>query len=149
MPNHVHLVLVPSTSESLSRSVSELHRSYTQKVNRRNGWTGCLWQGRYFSFPMDEHQLLRAVRYVLLNPVRAGLVENARDWPYSSVRCHINNRSDGIVDPEPLAQRVDNWSAFLAEDVSPEEASQIRFHQRTGRPLGDRNDMKRLTTSAE
>jgi len=48
MPNHVHLILMPSTADSLTRAVSELHRTYTQTVNRNHKWTGCLWQGRYW-----------------------------------------------------------------------------------------------------
>jgi putative transposase len=62
MPNHVHLILVPSTVDSLTPAIAELHRTYTWDVNRRHGWTGCLWQGRYFSFPMDEQHLLGAAR---------------------------------------------------------------------------------------
>jgi putative transposase len=136
MPNHVHLILVPPTADSLTRAVSELHRSYTAAINRRHGWTGCLWQGRYHSFPMDERHLLRAARYLLLNPVRAGLTKRAVDWPFSSAHCHVEGRSNSIVDVEPLAARVDDWDEFLATDVAPEELELLRHHQRTGRPLG-------------
>lgn len=73
MPNHVHLVLVPENAQGLHRAVSGAHRRYTCHVNGREGWTGHLWQGRFASFVMDEAYLLAAVRYIELNPVRAGL----------------------------------------------------------------------------
>ena len=144
MPNHVHLILVPSDSECLTRAVSELHRRYTRRVNRREGWTGCLWQGRYFSFPMDERHLISAVKYVLLNPVRAGLVEQPVDWPYSSCRCHLHGDRDPVVDPAPLARRISDWPCLLSSGLSDSEAEKLRLHQRTGRPLGDQEFLGRL-----
>jgi putative transposase len=148
MPNHVHLILVPSTVDSLTPAIAELHRTYTWDVNRRHGWTGCLWQGRYFSFPMDEQHLLGAARYALLNPVRAGLSASPTDWPYSSAQCHARGQSDGIVNVGPLAKRVGSWQEFLAEDVTREERDRLRLHQRTGRPLGDHKFLLRLQTRA-
>ena len=75
MPNHVHLIVVPQSAESLRRAIGEAHRRYTRWINFREGWRGHLWQGRFASFVMDEDHLLTAARYVELNPVRAGLVQ--------------------------------------------------------------------------
>ena len=75
MPNHVHMILVPSDEDGLRRTLAEAHRNYTTRINRRNGWTGHLWQGRFGAVLMDEEHLIDAVSYVSLNPVRAGLVE--------------------------------------------------------------------------
>ena len=75
MPNHVHLIVVPQSAESLRRAIGEAHRRYTRRINFREGWRGHLWQGRFASFVMDEDHLLTAARYVELNPVRAGLVQ--------------------------------------------------------------------------
>ena len=86
MPNHVHVVAVPQTIEGLGRAVGEAHRRYTRHINFREGWRGYLWQGRFASFVMDEDHLLRAMRYVELNPVRAGLVSAPDRWPWSSAR---------------------------------------------------------------
>jgi putative transposase len=88
--------------------------------------------------------LLRSARYVLLNPVRAGLVDSSIDWPYSSARFHATGLSDGIVNLEPLAARVSDWEEFLAEDVGAEERKRLRLHQRTGRPLGSDEFLRRL-----
>ena len=75
MPDHVHLIVVPQSAESLRRAIGEAHRWYTRWINFREGWRGHLWQGRFASFVMDEDHLLTAARYVELNPVRAGLVQ--------------------------------------------------------------------------
>jgi putative transposase len=79
MPNHVHLILVPHTSEALARALGETHRQYTGFVNARARWTGHLFQGRFASVVMDEAYLMLAARYVALNPVRARLVERPQD----------------------------------------------------------------------
>ena len=70
MPNHVHLIVVPQSAESLRRAIGEAHRRYTRRINFREGWRGHLWQGRFASFVMDEDHLLTAARYVELNPMR-------------------------------------------------------------------------------
>src|SRR5271165_6409366 len=75
MPNHVHLIVVLQSIESLRRAIGEAHRRYTRWINFREGWRGHLWQGRFASFVMDEDHLLTAARYVELNPVRAGSVQ--------------------------------------------------------------------------
>jgi len=73
MPNHVHLILVPSDERGLRAALAEAHRRYSRRVNFREGWRGYLWQGRFASVPMDGAHTLAAARYVELNPVRAGL----------------------------------------------------------------------------
>ena len=74
MPNHTHLVAVPSSEDGLRRAIGEAHRRYSRRINFREKWRGYLWQGRFASFVMDEPYLLAAARYVELNPVRAKLV---------------------------------------------------------------------------
>src|SRR3954469_23445629 len=97
MPNHVHLILVPSDADGLRAALGEAHRRYPRHVNFRENWRGFLWQGRFASFPMDEAYLLACARYVELNPVRARLARRARDWPWSSARAHIGGKDDGLV----------------------------------------------------
>src|SRR3954470_1462160 len=73
MPNHVHMILVPSELDGLRATLAETHRRYTTFINTRLGERGHLWQGRFSSVAMDEAHLVSAVRYISLNPVRAGL----------------------------------------------------------------------------
>jgi len=137
LPNHVHLIAVPPAAGSLARGVGEAHRRYTTIVNRREGWTGCLWQGRFASFAMDEPHLYAATRYVLMNPVRAGLADRAVDWPYSSARAHLGLGEDDLVDVGGLAGRISDWSALLSNSPSWSERSRLRRHESSGVPLGD------------
>jgi putative transposase len=136
MPNHVHLILAPPSRAALVRAVAETHRRYTLAVNRREGWKGYLWQGRFASFPMDETHVIRAARYILLNPVVAGLARTAGSWPHSSAAAHLGRRPDGLATLEPLAHRVPDWRSYLALGCERAEAQEIESHQRTGRPLG-------------
>jgi putative transposase len=136
MPNHVHLILVPSRADGLRAALGEAHRRYTRLVNFREGWRGYLWQGRFASFPMDERHLLACARYVELNPVRAGLATAAGDWPWSSGPAHLSGRDDGLVQVKPLLELVPDWRNFLAAGLGADEREAIRAAERTGRPLG-------------
>lgn len=136
MPNHVHLILIPSTDDGLRVALAEAHRRYSRRVNFREGWRGYLWQGRFASVPMDEAHLLACARYVELNPVRAGLVARAEDWPWSSARAHLSGQDDGLVRMQPLLGQVGDWAAFLDAGLTGAEREAIRAGERTGRPLG-------------
>ena len=109
MPNHVHLIVVPETEDSLNRAIGEAHRRYTRYINFRKGWSGCLWQGRFASYPMDEPHLLMAARYVELNPVCAGLAVRPEEYPWSSARAHFSGENDQLVVTSPLLERVSDW----------------------------------------
>jgi REP element-mobilizing transposase RayT len=97
MPNHVHLILIPSTVEGLAQAVAEIHRRYTRMINFRQGWRGHLCQGRFASFVMSEKHLMGATRYVERNPVKANLVARAEDWPWSSAAAHCAACDEGEV----------------------------------------------------
>lgn len=84
MPNHVHIVAVPSDEDGLRWTFRNVNRHYTGYINARLRVTGHLWQGRFSSVAMDEAHLVTALRYVALNPVRARLVARADDWPWSA-----------------------------------------------------------------
>jgi putative transposase len=141
MPNHVHLILTPEDADGLRAALAEAHRRYARRVNAAHGWTGYLFQGRFASYPMDGAHLLAAIRYVELNPVRAGLARRAQDWRWSSARAHVTGRPDGLTDLPALAGVHRNWRAMLvhgleAGDMSEAEAAAIEAHIRTGRPRG-------------
>src|ERR1700728_3040832 len=74
MPNHVHLILVPSDPDGLHRALAAVHRRYAGVIHARRRRTGHFWQGRFGAVGMDEEELTEALRYVSLNPVRARLV---------------------------------------------------------------------------
>jgi len=145
MPNHVHLIVVPPEGEALARGIGEVHRRYTRHVNFRKGWRGYLWQGRFGSCPMDAAHTLAAARYIERNPVRAGLVKRAWQWPWSSAAGHVSGRGDALVKPGgPLVAQVNDWRRFLAAEEDAEEVERLRRHLRTGRPLGNPAFIARL-----
>ena len=138
MPNHVHLIAVPSDETGLARAIGETHRRYTNFINARGRWTGHLFQRRYGSVVMDEDHLMTGVRYVSLNPVRARLVVRAEDWPWSSVRAHLAGCDDGLVIVKPVLDRVGNFAVLLASDGNDDVAfSALRQSERSGRPLAN------------
>ncbi|MBI5870656.1 MAG: transposase [Actinobacteria bacterium] len=149
MPNHVHFVAVPETTSGFSVVFRETHRRYSLRINRRNSWQGYLWQGRFFSFPMDDSHLLQAARYIELNPVRAGLVGRPEEYPWSSAAANIQNRADRLVARPSLPLIVaGDWSRFLdaeaENDIPLELAGILRKHERTGRPLGGDSFIQQL-----
>jgi putative transposase len=138
MTNHIHLVAEPMGERSLARALGHGHGKYAQWVNARYGLSGHLWQGRFFSAAMDEEHLWQAVRYVELNPVRAGLVADARDWLWSSARAHISGQLDELLSPGgPLVGLSEDWGSWLRRGVDEKTMQRIRLSTHTGRPCGD------------
>ncbi len=85
MPNHVHVVASWPPGWRLGDSVRTWKAYSSAMINRRNGATGAFWARDYFDrFIRDQHQLSRTVAYVEDNPVKAGLVQTAQDWRFSS-----------------------------------------------------------------
>src|SRR5438477_12199367 len=116
MANHVHLVAVPSAADGLERMLKPLHSRYAQRINRLRGWKGHVWQGRFFSSALDERHMWAAIRYVERNPVRAGLVQRAEEYAWSSAPAHAGLRADAILTLSPawraVFARVGAWSAW-------------------------------------
>ncbi|MGH6614815.1 transposase [Sphingomonas sp.] len=139
MPNHVHIIAVPSDEDGLRRTFRYVHRHYTGYINARMRVTGHLWQGRFSSVAMDEAHLVSALRYVALNPVRAKLTERAQDWRWSSATAHIAGKSDRFVDIAPALERVGDFATFLgaAFDDAINYAA-LRKAESVGRPVGSK-----------
>lgn len=87
LPNHFHLVLELADQTALSQFMQWLLTSHVRRYHKHYGSSGHIWQGRFKSFPVqrDEH-LMTVLRYVLQNPVRAGLSDTVHEWPWSSAR---------------------------------------------------------------
>jgi putative transposase len=150
MPNHVHLILVPATAEGLAKALGESHRRYTRLVNFRESWRGYLWQGRFGSVVMDEPHLLAAARYVEMNPVRAHLAARPEDWPWSSAAAHVGAKPDALAQSAWLTERtagwVCSWGEYLMQNDGRDVAPAMRRHESTGRPLGDKSFVERVST---
>jgi putative transposase len=148
MPNHVHLILVPSDPDGLRRALAPVHRRYAGHIHLRHQRTGHFWQGRFGAVVMDEEHLAAALRYIALNPIRAGLAERPQDWRWSSVHAHLSARADGITTLEPVLSRFPDFASFIEAAPDPAFLMRLRQAETIGRPLGDEaflDGLERLT----
>jgi putative transposase len=151
MDNHVHLIVVPATEHALEQVIGPLHSKYARRVNRLKSWKGHLWQGRYFSSPLDDAYLWAAVRYVERNPVRAGLVAKAEDYPWSSAQAHCGLRIDAVLDGGRRWVAdfgIRDWSAWLAGDDEPAKLEVLRQHVVRRLPCGKEGFVAELERQA-
>lgn len=136
MTNHVHLIVVPKDENSLARAIGETHRLYTRKINFQQKTRGYLFQGRFYSTPLDDKYLISCLRYVEQNPVRANMVKQAWDYPYSSARYRV-----GIVDSNEILtaydtiEAIEDYKDFITSEIK--DIEMIREKTRTGRPCGE------------
>ena len=145
MTNHVHLIVVPEEEQSLSRALRDAHTVYAMRFNRRTKLSGHVWQGRFYSCPLDDAHLWAAVRYVERNPVRAGLVERAEEYRWSSAPAHCGLRHDGILAKGfPPEGAIEDWRAWLREEEDEGLLEAIRRHTTTGRPCGSPGFVERV-----
>ncbi|MCD6217263.1 transposase [bacterium] len=146
MTNHIHIVGIPRNENSMGRTLQIVNMCHTQSVNRAHGWEGHLWHSRYFSTALDESHLWLAVRYVEQNPVRAGMVMRAWDYPWSSAACHCGLRSDPLlVQNHEYSGIFEDWSDLLDEIPEKEEIEKLRNRTRTGIPCGDDKFIKKVS----
>lgn len=148
MTNHIHLIAVPVTEAGLQSVLKPLHMRYAQRINRARGWKGHLWQGRYFSSPLDDAYLWAAVRYVERNPVRAGMVRKAEAYRWSSAAAHCGGAQDDLLNPDSDWSKqfaaIKDWSAWLAEGDEAEELRILRRNVEKGLPCGSESFVHEL-----
>ncbi len=148
MGNHVHLIVVPRTQSSIAKVMQVMQMRYTQMVNARLDWTGHLWQGRFYSTALDEPHLWAAVRYVELNPVRAGLVSRASDYPWSSAAFHLGLKPDRLIRSETeWGGPVEGWAEALSSPEDEQTLALIRARTHTGFPCGSENFLSRMSAA--
>jgi putative transposase len=144
MPNHVHMILLPSDADGLRRALAPVHRRYAGHVHARERRTGHFWQGRFGAVAMDEDHLRAALAYIALNPVRARLTRRPEDWPWSSVHAHLSGRGDGLTAVAPVLQRYPRFADLI--ERAPDEAAfaRLRRAEAIGRPAGDERFLAEL-----
>jgi len=151
MSNHVHLVMVPRQANALAKALKHVHGRYAAYWNATHCSSGHVWQGRYYSCPLDQPHLWQALRYTELNPVRAGLVAAAESWAWSSAAVHCATANEeGWLTMQPWAQQWNacSWRDYLKAGAPESEAQSVRQCTHTGRPLGSEefvSEMERKT----
>ncbi len=121
MSNHVHFIVVPHTPDGLARFFNTTHMRYSQYKNKDCKRKGHLWQGRFYSSVLDGIHLLRAVRYVEQNPVRARIVKRPGDYIWSSAREHLGMERAPVLKTAGAHEmlnigRKEDWNIFLGQE---------------------------------
>lgn len=107
MTNHIHLLASPGKEDSVPKALQSLGRRYVQYFNFRYRRSGTLWEGRYRATVVDaENYLFECMRYIELNPVRAGMVRHPRDYPWSSYLTNGEGQPDSLIAPHVLYRRL-------------------------------------------
>jgi putative transposase len=145
MTNHVHMMLTPARAGTVSRLMQSLGRSYVRFINASLERTGTLWEGRFKSCPVDgAGYALACIRYIELNPVRAGMVATPRQYRWSSVHASAFGDFDSLVTPHPAfeglaletALRRDRYRELLVAGLAQDELDDIRLHAARQRAWG-------------
>lgn len=146
MTNHFHLLATPATQQGLPLLMQAVGRRYVRYFNQRQGRTGTLWEGRYRSTLIQaDRYLLACMVYIDLNPVRAGLVAAAKDYPWSSHGHYAGLRTDKLITPHPLYWSLGNtpfareaaYSEMVAAGVSAEQERALTESALRGWALGE------------
>ena len=143
MPNHIHLVLVPSDKPGLSKAVGRAHNLFSQRINHKYDRVGHLWQNRFFSCPVMDNHLWEALRYVEQNPLRAKMVRHASDFRWSSAAAHCGGSDElRILDWAWWNARMvpETWRILLGEPIGEEMLEQIRHCTFRNEVLGEEPD---------
>ncbi len=139
MSNHAHLIALPHNTDSMAILLRRVHGRYAQYYNARNMRSGHLWQNQYFACSLGPGHLWAALAYVERNPVRAGLVERAWEYPWSSAAAHLKGSDPrGVVDMEWWARERgdEDWRAILEQEEG-ERSTRLRRCTYAGHPFGD------------
>jgi putative transposase len=138
MPNHFHMVLRPIGDGDLSRWMHWLTSTHVRRYRRHyhDVGVGHVWQGRFKAFPAESGgHLLTVLCYVERNAARAGLVERAEDWPWSSLSARQDGRLGGLLRDWPV-RRPDDWLARVNRPEAESELSAVRHCLVRGSPYG-------------
>lgn len=140
MPNHWHFVAWPSEDGQVSRFLHWLTTAHACRWHASRGTrgTGAVYQGRFKSFPVaSDGHLLRVMRYVERNALRANLVARAEDWPWGSLWHRVRGDSRGYLSESPVPLPTD-WVDVVNQAETDEELAALRRCAQRGAPLGPR-----------
>ena len=145
MTNHLHLLASPASAESLPKTMQSLGRRYVQYFNYRYRRTGTLWEGRYRATVVDaESYLFECMRYIELNPVRAGMVANPGEFAWSSYGANGEGKDDPLVTGhsqyrrlgKDAAERQQAYRELVRQPMDTERLADVRDCTHKGWALG-------------
>jgi putative transposase len=147
MGNHIHVIAIPHTDDSLAKAIGRTHFIYTQYINRFHARSGHLWQGRFYSCALDEQHFWSAMRYIERNPVRAKIRRKPWRYGWSSAAAHIDeNFHCELLDLSYWYERMSGkrWAELLVTGQDESEIARLRINSQTGRPLGSDSFLSKL-----
>src|SRR3954451_19708198 len=155
MTNHFHLLLRPESGQSISRILQSLTVAHTWRHHQRHRSVGHVWQGRFKSPVIQEDgHLLAVLRYIEANPLRARMVADLKDYPWSSYPAHGLGQPDPLLSPLPewddlgrtAAERQARWRRKVQAPQDTEELAAVRDSVRTGKPFGTSGWMEAMAS---
>lgn len=158
MSNHIHLLLTPQRDQALPLMMQALGRRYVRHFNLCHGRTGTLWEGRYrSSLIQTERHLLACMVYLDLNPVRAGMVADPADHPWSSHGHYTGTRVDKMLTPHALYWQLGNtpfdreaaYTDLVRSGLSANQVGALTQATLSGWALGDDAFKQSLQTQTE
>jgi putative transposase len=153
MSNHFHLLLTPETQDGVPQMMQAVGRRYVRYFNDAQGRTGTLWEGRYKSTLIQtDRYLLACMAYIDLNPVRAGMVAQAGEHPWSSYSHYIGQKTDRLITPHALYWELGNtpfareaaYAELVNAGVSLDHQHDLTKATLSGWALGEANFVSEL-----
>lgn len=146
MPNHFHVLATPQGEQGLPLFMQSVGRSYVRYFNNRHGRSGTLWEGRYRATVVQERQwLLPSMVFIDANPVTAGLVQAAADWPWTSYAHNAGLGHQPLIQTHAQFWALGNtpfardaaYTALVAQGLDQDTQEQIRHAALRGWAMGD------------
>jgi putative transposase len=158
MSNHFHVLATPQTADGLPKMMQAVGRSYVRYFNDTQKRTGTLWDGRYKSTLIQEDRyLLACMVYIDLNPVRAGVVAQPQDYPWSSHLHYLGVRVDRLITPHALYWELGNtpfareaaYAELVQNGLNPVQQAAITQATLSGWALGEADFVADLQKKTE
>lgn len=158
MDNHLHVLATPEDEPGLGKLVQSLGRRYVAWFNHKYGRSGTLWEGRYRATVIDsERYFLACMRYIELNPVRAGLCSSPEEFAWSSCASHLGRRSDSLLSEHLLYWTLGNtpfereaaYRDLLSEGCADAERQRFTDATLKGWPLGSEGFLRALADQTQ
>jgi putative transposase len=146
MSNHLHLLATPQAADGLPKMMQAVGRSYVRYFNDTQKRSGTLWEGRYKSTVIQaDRYLLACMVYIDLNPVRAGLVMQPQDYPWSSYLHYLGVRTDRLITPHALYWELGNtpfareaaYAELVQSGINPVQQAALTDATLSGWALGE------------
>ena len=146
MTNHFHLLLRPEQGVAIGRVMQSLLVAHTWRYHKRHKSLGHVWQGRFKSPPVqDDSHLWTVLRYVEANPLRAAMVADPADYPWSSYSAHAGHQANPLLSEVPgwaflgdtVFARSQAWRDKVLATLADADLTAIRASLISGRPFGD------------